>query len=251
VIGAVIAVVAIVLALGVAGVLPLGLHASNSGSSAPEVRVDSAVLHFDPSNTPCFTSAYQDSKLAVYGVGGIATYRVNLTDDAHGSVRACTVTGINVSTTGFSLASANVPLVINASGTTLLTIVVNLPTSAFLGTLNLTATVTDVPPNVVVGNQTLSFSPASNSCGSLMQFGSAGFSGFSGGMYNDSLGFSVISPPQSCNVTSVSTSTPGFSIVSSQTPASLPIDSILSVSFVVQLPEGPYQGDLDITFHLD
>lgn len=248
-IGAAVAVAIVVVVLLLSGILPVGLKLGG-GSVAP-VTVTSTTLAFTPANNPCFTSTYSNRTPSTLPGGTIQVYRVDLVNDANGAARDCRVLSIHVTTPGFSLASANVPLNVPAGPATLLSITVNLPRSGYSGPLNLEASAAYVLPNITVKNQNGSYSPSSSAgpCGASPPSG-AGFTGFGGSTYNDSIGFFVISPSQSCSITGVTTTTPGFTILSSDTPYPLPIDSFASVSFVIQVPPGPFSGNVTIVLEL-
>ena len=208
-------------------------------------------LSFDPTNNPCFQSNFTNSTPFVESTGGRILFTVPLVDQSRGVARNCTVSAVAASTAGFRVESANVPLVVRATGTTTLNVSVRLPSSAYAGALNLTASVTYLAQNITVHNQTLAFQnvTAQASCGVSAPFAS-GFTTFGGSSYNDSVGFFVISPSRSCSVTAVSASTPGFVVVSSNVPVLLPIDAVASVNFVLKVPESGYVGDLNLTVTL-
>jgi hypothetical protein len=245
--GGVAAVVIVVLLLGFAGILPLGLHAA----PAPSVTVHSATLSFAPASNPCFPAAYGGGRAHTLVAGGFIDFTINLTDDSGGSVRACTVTAINVFTPGFRVDSSNVPLLVPSVGGAELNVSVQVPNVAFQGNLTMTANVTYLSPNVNVLAQNMSFSPSSNGgpCGASPP-SSIPFKTFAGSQYHDTAGFFVISPQVGCHVTDVSTTTAGFSIVSSSTPYVLPINNLAGVSFVLQVPSQAYTGNVTIVLGL-
>jgi hypothetical protein len=245
--GTVAAVVIVVLLLGFAGILPLGLHSSAS----PTVTVHSARLSFSPASNPCFFSDYGGGAAHTLIAGGVIDFTINLTDQSGGSVHACTVTGVNVSTPGFRLDSSNLPVVLPNGGRAELNLSVQVPTVAFQGNLTMTANVTYLLPNVNVLAQNVSYSPSSNAgpCGASPPAALA-FKTFAGSEYSDSAGFFVISPSVGCKITGVSTTTAGFGIASSSTPYGLPIDNLASVSFVLSVPSQAYTGNLTILLDL-
>ncbi|HXQ94791.1 MAG TPA: hypothetical protein VN864_06480 [Thermoplasmata archaeon] len=246
--GAVAAVVVVVLVLGFVGVLPLGLHSSGSTAS---VTVRSATLSFAPSANPCFPSEYGGGHSHTLTAGGLLEFTINLTDESGGSVHACTVTGVNVSTPGFQLVSTNAPLLLPNGGGAELNISVQVPSAAFVGNLSMTANVTFLRPNIDVTAQNVTFSPSSDmgACG-VDTPTALGFTTFAGSHYDDSAGFFVISPTVSCTITGVSTTTAGFGIVSSSTPYGLPIDNFGGVTFVLSVPSQAYTGNVTILLAL-
>lgn len=243
-----LAVVAVVFGLGFAGILPLGLH---TNSSSPTDTIGSATLTFAPANNPCFPSEYGGGRAHTVVAGGFLEFRINLSDRSGGTVHACTVTGVNVSTAGFQMESTNVPVVVPNGGTATLNVTVEVPTTSYSGNLTMTANVTFLLPNVDVLNQNVTYSPSSDSgaCGASPPSGLA-FKTFAGTEYDDSVGFFVISPSVSCTITGVSTPTAGFAIASSNTPYGLPIDSFGGVTFVLSVPSQAYTGNVSIVLEL-
>lgn len=241
------AIVAVVL-LGLAGVLPLGINALGA---QPTVTVHSATLTFEPASNPCFPSEYGGGQAHTLATGGVIDFTINLTDQSDGSVRACTVVSVNVSTPGFTVESSNVPLFVALGVPAELNVSVGVPNSAYQGNLSMTANVTFQRPNVDVTAQNFSYSPSSDSgpCGVDAASGVA-FQTFAGSQYDDSAGFFVISPEVSCTITAVATTTPGFSVVSASTPVFLPIDSFSGVSFVLAVPSQAYTGNVSIVLTL-
>jgi hypothetical protein len=242
-------VVAVALALVLSGALS---HGSLLGAlKVPEVTVTDILLSFTPSNDPCFTSDYENSTPGTVVAGGTVTFVAAIVDQADGSARDCALTSVNVTTPGFVLVASNLPLNVSPSGSAQLNLTLRAPTISYDGPLNLTANASFELPNVHVLAQNVTFDPsgAAGACG-VSVFGSGGFTQFSATDFDDSIGFFVISPAYYCTITAVSTPTSGFSVVSSQTPVSLPIDSIASVSFVLALPETAYSGNLSLTVTL-
>jgi hypothetical protein len=244
----VVAVVVIVLLLGLAGVLPIGIHALGS---QPSVTVHSTTLTFAPGSNPCFPSAYAGGQVHTLATGGVIDFTINLTDQSGGSVRDCTVTSVNVSTAGFTVESSNVPLIVPLGAPAELNVSVGDPTSSYQGNLSMTANVTFQLPNVNITAQNFVWSPSSDAgpCG-VDAASSTAFQTFAGSVYDDSAGFFVISPEVVCNVTAVSTTTAGFSVVSSNTPVFLQIDSFGGVTFALSVPSQAYTGNVSIVLTL-
>ena len=239
------AVVVVVLILIFWGVIPLPV-----GAVTTKVTVTTATLTFDPSDNPCF-SAYASTAPVTILAGGEETFLVNLTDQSPSQARDCTVGTIGNLTAGFSVISANTPLRVPTSGKAQLSFTVRVPSSSYDGPLNMTAPVTFITPDVNVTAIDFAWSPSSNPCGVDMPVAFyTSFRGFSGSTFNDTAGFIALEPPTSCSVSAVSTSTPGFEILSASVPYSIPANNLGAVSFEILLPTGSYTGTLDVSLLL-
>ena len=243
-----IAVAIVVLVLILTGIIPL---VPGAAKGVAKVTVTQANLAFLPYGNPCLGN-YTDSTSVTLAVGGEEVFYGNLTDQSPSSAHDCGVGSIQILTPGFSLVSSNTPLTVPTSGTVELTFTVRFPATPYNGTLNMSAPVTYLGPNIHVTSQEFLWSASPSYCGveDLMGSGSVNITGFAGGTYNDSVGFFVISPEYNCIINSVGTVTPGFSVLSSSTPYMLPIDSIAGISFVIQFPLQAYTGGLNITLDL-
>lgn len=237
-----------ILLLGFAGVLPLGLHSASTGAT---VTVHSATLSFDPVSNRCFPSPYGGGRSHTVVAGGFLVFTINLSDQSQGSVRGCTVTDVNVSTPGFRLEGTNAPVLVPNGGVAELNVTVEVPNSAYEGNLSMQANVTFDSPNVDVLGQNVTWSSGSDAsaCGVDTPYGEP-FRGFAGSQYTDTLGFFVISPMNGCTITGVSTTTAGFGITSSSTPYVLPIDTLAAVSVTFLLPSQAYTGNVSIVLTL-
>jgi len=241
---AVLVVVALVWVLGIGGFGP-------AGRSTPpvEVHVTVLTLGFSPGNNACFSSEFQTTHAQTVIAGGQLSYNVSLQDGNPGGARACTVTGLTVNTSGFSLLSSNVPLVVG-TGTATLTFTLTAPSTAFNGSVVVSANVTFQAPNVLVSGQNFAVTGGGGECGSVSASGT-GFTAFDGSTYSDAALVISISPLTTCSVSAIAAvGDPGFSIGASNLPVQLPIDSFTSVTFSLHLPSTSYQGALNFTLTL-
>lgn len=215
------------------------------------VHVSGVTLSFVPVDNPCFTSNYTNQTPVTVIAGGSEDVTVPLSDQSNGGARDCMVESVTVSTPGFHIASANIPLMVGTSGSTTLSIVVSYPDSGYSGPLNLTASVTYVLPNITVTSLNFSWVPSSNPCGldSPVAY-YPNFVGFAGADFNDTAGYASIFSTTSCTLTAVSTPTPGFAVISAGVPDPIPQNNFGAVSFELELPSTQYNGSLDINLDL-
>jgi hypothetical protein len=249
--GVAVAVAVLVLLLWLAGVGPFAGHAPGAPAAVPTVTVTAATLSWSAPSNPCFTSPYGTQSPGTLVAGGTYYLTTKLTSDADGQARFCTVENVTVTSSGFTLRSANVPLLVPASGGATLNISVTVPSTSFSGQLNVSAGVTYVLPNVTVKNMNVDYAPDSlaGPCGISAGSG-PGFTTWTSNDYNGSVGFFVVSPEDACEVTSVSTNTTGFSVSSSDTPYELPVDNFGGVTFVLLTPDSSYSGNVTIVLQL-
>lgn len=223
-------------------------------SEAVRVNVDAVNLDFSPSPDPCFGTEYTNQSPTSLAAGGTETLFVNLSDQDDSAARSCTVQTVSLTSPGFVISSANVPLRVNNTGTATLVIAVRVPGEAFTGDLNLSASVTYVAPNVTVNavNVTWNSATASGECGLDTPLASpASFSAFPLANVNASAAFASIGGIEySCTLTSVSVTTPGFSLVSSSAPVTIEFDTFSGVSFELLLPPTAFNGTLDVTLNV-
>jgi hypothetical protein len=247
-----IAVVVVVVLVVVALVWVFGIGGfGTAGHSTPptEVHVTVLTLGFAPGNNACFSSEFQTTSAQTVIAGGQLIYNVSLQDGNPGGARACTVTGLTVNTSGFSLLSSNLPVDVG-TGKATLTFTLLAPPTAFNGSVVVDANVTFQTPNVLVSGQNFAVTGGSGECGSVSASG-VGFSAFSGGSYSDGALVISISPETYCSVATIAVEgAPGFSIGATNLPVPLPIDSIASVTFSLNLPSTSYQGALNFTLTL-
>lgn len=243
--GAVAAILVVVLILWIGGIGPFG----GKTAAGPAVTVTASTLSFSPARDPCFQSEYGTREPGTLAPGGTYILLTKLSIDQYGSVRNCTVESVAITTPGFSLLAANVPLFVPAVGGATLNISVTVPSVAYTGQLNLTAVAAFTSPNVNATNRQVSRSTSNSTflCGISGVSGGGPFLSFSSTEVNDSVSFIVTSPFDSCIITSVSTSTSGFRILSSGTPYQLPIDSFAGVTFVLLTPSASYNGTVSLT----
>jgi hypothetical protein len=242
-----IAVVAIVVVVGIV----LAVVLSPGASSPQKVTATATTISFDPSDSHCFGAGFTNSTPVTLTVGGQETISVPLMAPTNGLVRACTVTGVSVNTTGFSVVSSNTPLLVDTSGITTLQIVVGYPTSSYSGPLNLTASLSFILPNVTVQKLNFSWSPASNPCGLDAPVAiSPSFTAFAGGNFTDNAGFASFDASSSCTLNQVTTNTTGFSIITASVPYSIPSDNFGGISYELQMPSVAFNGTLYLTLHL-
>jgi len=237
--------VAVVLILILAGILFPGSPLS------PKVTVTGVTLSFLPASDPCFGLGYANDTPVTLAAGAQETLLISLTDQAPQQARGCTVGAVSISTPGFSLVSANVPLQVGDSGSATLKIEVKYPSTSYSGPLNLSAPVTYISPNITVQSQSFTWSPGSNACGLDSPVSPYSmFAGFAGDDFNDSAAYAAISGQYACTITAVTTSTPGFSVISASVPDAIPENSFSGVSFELRLPSTAYNGTLSVTFDL-
>jgi hypothetical protein len=215
------------------------------------VHVSAVTLSFAPGDNPCFPTNYTNQTPVTVIAGGSEAITVPLSDQSNGGARDCTVESVSVLTPGFSLASANVPLHVGASGSSTLSILVNYPPSGYSGPLNLTASVTYVLPTITVTSLNFSWVPSSNPCGldSPVAY-YPHFVGFAGGDFNNTAGYASIFSTNSCTLIAVTTPTPGFAVISANVPDPIPQYNFGGVSFELQLPSTAYNGTLEIDLDL-
>jgi hypothetical protein len=242
------AIIVIVLALWLAGVGPF---AGQSPINRPTVTVTAATLSFTPSSNPCFASDYGTTTPGTLATGGTYIFSAKLTSDAAGSARYCTVKNLTITSPGFTIASANVPLFVPASGGALLNVSITVPSTAYEGQLNITAGVTFTLPGVTVKNLNGYYSPSnlSGPCGATPALG-GGFTTWSHNDFNASVGFIVYSAADACEISNVTTNTTGFTVLNPQVPYVLPVDNFGGVSFVLLTPTGTYDGNVSIILDL-
>lgn len=249
---AAVAVIIVAAGLILAVVLVLGGGFNLGGSSGPpptEVQVTQLTVDFTPTNNTCFTSAYQTTHAQTVVAGSELDYNLSLPAGNPAVARNCTVLGLTVDTSGFSLVSSDAPLLI-ATGSASLTFALATPTTAFNGSVRVTAIVTYQGPNVEVSGQNYSVTGGNGQCGTVTASGT-GFSGFTGTSYSDSALVFSISPQVPCSANQLTIDgTSGFSIGATNLPVSLPIDSFTSITFTLVLPPTPYHGVLNFTLTL-
>lgn len=237
------AVVVVVVALLLTGVIPLGAPAG------PKVEVTAVTLSFSPASNPCFTSDYVNDSPSTQPAGGVFNFEAAITNDAQGAAEDCMIESLSTATPGFSVEAANVPLEVPASGSTELDVEVSTPSTAYTGPLNLTATATFVPPNVNVSHQNVVYSNPTQAgqCGAFSTIAFP-FTGFGGGVYNDTVEFLILNAEDFCSITSLTVAPTSFPVLSTDLPIPLPVDSFATVTFTLGLPTAGYSGNLTLTF---
>lgn len=247
---AIAAVVIVVLALALLGVLGGGgIHLGGSSTPPTTVRINVLTLNFTPANNSCLLTEFQSTHGSTVIAGGEIVYNVSLQNSNPGGARDCSVTGLAIATAGFSIASSNVPLAVGTSAVTL-TFTLATPSTAYNGSVTVTANVTFQKPDIHVQNQNFTETGGGGQCGSVSA-SSIGFSGFDSSTYSDSALAIAISPSRTCSVTSIAlVGAPGFSISGTNLPVQLPSDSLASITFTLHLPTAPFQGSLNYTLTL-
>ncbi|MCI4354241.1 MAG: hypothetical protein L3K06_02610, partial [Thermoplasmata archaeon] len=244
-----IAVVAVAVAVVLALLFTVGIGGFRlAGSSTPAlVHVNELDLAFSPSSNACFPYGFQSTHPETVAVGGELLYNVSLQDVNPGGAHACTVTGLVVNTSGFTVVASDLPLVVG-TGSATLDFTLSAPSAAFNGSVLVTANVTFLTPDVHVSAQNFHVAGGGGSCGTIVVSG-IGFSGFSGSTYADSTLATAIFGTSTCHLTqlALSSAPTGFSIVSSSLPIAVPQNSFSGFTFALQLPPTSYQGELNYT----
>ncbi len=139
------AVIIVVVVVVVVLVAVLGLWAYITGQQAANltppiyVTVTAINLQISPAGT-CWTSGTYSGTTVLAGTSIYDSWTFNYNAGLF-QPNTCTIQSVSVSTAGFSLVSANTPLVVNDGGSQTLTVTVSTPSSAYTGVLALLLTV--------------------------------------------------------------------------------------------------------------
>jgi hypothetical protein len=143
----VVVIVAVVLYVGLSGLSTSSSNNDNNGNNGgggtTPTYVDITGINLNPTAeaSTCWTSSSGTGGEVVAGQSYDTSWTFSYTKSLFGP-DSCTIQSVSMQTNGFTIVSANTPLVVDSGGSQVLTIVIGTPSSAYTGAVTIDMTVT-------------------------------------------------------------------------------------------------------------